>query len=86
MLKTRQPTVNPGIAAGVKKESTHSASDKRIWIAQVVEPGSRTFCRWVSTAYSAAMTAAWVRNLVFFDMVFLQNRNWGQRKTVPNKK
>ena len=86
MLKTRHPTVRPGIAAGVKKDSTHSASDKRIWIAQVVEPGSRTFCRWVSTAYSAAMTAAWVRNLVFFDMVFLQNRNWGQRKTIPNKK
>ena len=55
-------------------------------VAHVAEPGSRRFCIWVSTAYSAAMTAAWVRNLVFLDMVFLQNRNWGQRKTVPNKK
>ena len=86
MLKTSQPTVTPGIAAGVKKESTHSASVSRIWIAHVVEPGSRTFCRWVSTTYSAAMTAAWVRNQVFLDMVILKKRNWEQSTTTPNKK
>ena len=60
-MNTRQPRLRPGMAAGVKKARTVIASEMRIWMAQVVEPGRSRFCIWVSTAYSAAIMAAWVR-------------------------
>ena len=34
---------------GLKKASTVRASDRRHWMAAVVEEGRMIFCRWVST-------------------------------------
>ena len=47
-LNSKHPAAKPGMATGVNSANTHSASDARNWIAQVAEPGSKIFCRWVS--------------------------------------
>ena len=97
ILNSKQPTVRPGMAAGVNSASTHSASDALNWMAQVAEPGRSRFCRWVRAKYMAPMMAAWVMFFVLFiEMLLLdrpspqeaiiqcfRNKKWAQ-STHPN--
>lgn len=65
-LARKQPRVTPGMAAGVKTGSRHSASENRTCITLLSRPSA--LAKKVSATYSAAIRAAWQMYRVLFDL------------------
>ena len=74
-LKIKQPILNPGMAAGVNRASTHNASEIRNWTTQVAEPGKSRFCRCQRRIQSGNQCAVGKKTGLFFHKNLLTIKN-----------